>query len=216
MRIPRLFTKTNPDPYADQMYVVRTSLPPGKSTPLTIMAPQSWSQMAVDVLTQKYMRRTGVPQPGSDQLGRETDARQVFRRLADCWTFWGRQGGYFSTDDDAQAFTDELQYMLAHQIGAPNSPQWFNTGLHSAYGITGQDQGLWRWTPETDRTDHVGNAYQHPSASACFIQSIEDDLVNDNGIMSLWTREARLFKFGSGSGTNFSALRGKEERLSGG
>lgn len=216
MRIPRLFTKTNPDPYADQMYVVRTSLPPGKSTPLTIMAPQSWSQMAADVLTQKYMRRTGVPQPGSDQLGRETDARQVFRRLADCWTFWGRQGGYFSTEDDAQAFTDELQYMLAHQIGAPNSPQWFNTGLHSAYGITGQDQGLWRWNPETDRTDLVGNAYQHPSASACFIQSIEDDLVNDNGIMSLWTREARLFKFGSGSGTNFSALRGKGERLSGG
>jgi len=216
MHIPRYYTKTNTDPYADQEYVKRTSLPPGKSTPISIIAPQAWSQMAVDVLTQKYMRKTGVPQPNTDHLGRETDARQVFRRIAECWTFWGRRGGYFTTDQDAQAFSDELQYMLAHQIGAPNSPQWFNTGLHASYGITGPDQGLWRWNPETQDTTLVGNAYEHPSASACYIQSINDDLVNDNGIMSLWTREARLFKFGSGSGTNFSTLRGKGERLSGG
>ena len=216
MQIPRFYTKTNANPYADQQYVERKSLPPGKTTPISLMAPQSWSQMAVDVLTQKYMRKTGVPQPESDRLGRETDARQVFRRIAECWTFWGRRGGYFTTDQDAQAYSDELQYMLAHQIGAPNSPQWFNTGLHSSYGITGPDQGLWRWNPDTKDTALVGNAYEHPSASACYIQSIADDLVNENGIMDLWTREARLFKFGSGSGTNFSTLRGKGERLSGG
>lgn len=216
MQIPRFYTKTNTDPYADQQYVERKSLPPGKTTPVSLIAPQSWSQMAVDVLTQKYMRKTGVPQPESDRLGPETDARQVFRRIAECWTFWGRRGGYFTTDQDAHAYSDELQYMLAHQIGAPNSPQWFNTGLHSSYGITGPDQGLWRWNPDTKDTTLVGNAYEHPSASACYIQSIADDLVNENGIMDLWTREARLFKFGSGSGTNFSTLRGKGERLSGG
>jgi ribonucleoside-diphosphate reductase alpha chain len=216
MHISRFYTKTQADPFADQTYVERTSQPPGKATPVTVIAPSTWSQTAIDVLVQKYLRKTGVPQPGSDRLGRETDARQVFRRIAGCWTAWGRRGGYFSTEEDAEAFNDELQYMLAHQIGAPNSPQWFNTGLHWAYGITGPAQGLWRWDPDRKETVQIDNAYEHPSASACYIQSLDDDLVNENGIMSLWTREARLFKFGSGSGTNFSRLRGKGERLSSG
>jgi ribonucleoside-diphosphate reductase alpha chain len=217
MVIARFYTKRQSDPYADQTYVQRTSQPPGKSTPVTVLAPRSWSQTAVDILVQKYMRKTGVPQPGSDRVGRETDARQVFRRLADCWTMWGRRAGnYFLTEEDAQAFNDEMQYMLTHQIGAPNSPQWFNTGLSLAYSIKGSAQGLWRWDPQQQDTVEVRDSYECPQASACFIQSIADNLVNDNGIMNLWTREARLFKFGSGSGTNFSALRGKGERLSGG
>ena len=217
MEIARFYTKRQSDPYADQTYVERTSQPPGTTTPISVLAPRSWSQTAVDILVQKYMRKTGVPQPGSDRVGRETDARQVFRRLADCWTMWGRRAGnYFLTEEDAQAFNDEMQYMLAHQIGAPNSPQWFNTGLSLAYSIKGPAQGLWRWDPQQQDTVEVRDSYECPQASACYIQSIADNLVNENGIMNLWTREARLFKFGSGSGTNFSALRGKGERLSGG
>lgn len=216
MQIARFFTKTHPDPYYNQRYLPRTSAIHGKTDrPLTIIAPESWSQVAVDILAHMYMRKTGVPQ-GDGQVGAETDARQVFRRLAECWAFWGRQEGYFDADEDARAFSDEMQYMLAHQIGAPNSPQWFNAGLHHAYGIEGPPQGLWRWGPHTKETMRVPNAYEHPLLSACFIQSIDDDLVNDNGIMSLWTREARLFKYGAGSGANFSTLRARGEKLSGG
>ncbi|MBU6482735.1 MAG: adenosylcobalamin-dependent ribonucleoside-diphosphate reductase [Nitrospirae bacterium] len=216
MEIIRFFTKTNPDPYHDQRYLPRTSAIHGKTDrPLTILAPESWSQVAVDILAQKYMRKTGVPL-GDGQLGAETDARQVFRRLAECWAFWGRQEGYFATEEEAKAFSDEMQYMLAHQIGAPNSPQWFNTGLHHSYGIEGPAQGLWRYDLHTKQCTVVPNAYQRPQASACFIQSVSDNLVNDGGIMDLWTREARLFKYGSGSGTNFSNLRAGGEKLSGG
>ena len=167
MDIVRFFTKTNSDPYHDQRYLPRTSAIHGKTDrPLTITAPESWSQIAVDILAHKYMRKTGVPQ-GDGELGAETDARHVFRRLADCWAFWGREEGYFATDDEAKAFSDEMQYMLAHQIGAPNSPQWFNTGLHHAYGIDGPAQGLWRYDLRTKQSALVPNAYQHPQASAC-------------------------------------------------
>lgn len=216
MKINRLYTKITPDPFADQQYVPRVSVLHGTSNrSMTITAPSEWSQVAVDILALKYMRKTGVLQPDGT-TGGETDARQVFRRLAECWTYWGRQEGYFDTDEDATAFCDEMQYMLAHQIGAPNSPQWFNTGLHLAYGIEGPSQGLWRWDPRTKTTQQVPHAYPFPSASACFIQSIEDNLINERGIMDLWSREARLFKYGSGSGTNFSNLRGRGEKLSGG
>ena len=144
------------------------------------------------------------------------DARQVFDRLAGTWTYWGWKGGYFSSEEDAQAFYDELRYMLATQKAAPNSPQWFNTGLHWAYGIEGPSQGHYyvdHWTKELVKSL---TAYEHPQPHACFIQSVSDDLVNDGGIMDLWVREARLFKYGSGTGSNFSRLRGEGERLSGG
>src|SRR5258707_1075337 len=149
-------------------------------------------------------------------VGQETDGRQVFRRLAGCWTYWGWKGGYFSSEADARSFFDELCYMLAAQMAAPNSPQWFNTGLHWAYGIEGPPQGHYRVEPKTQHVVRSTSAYEYPAPHACFIQSIRDDLVNEGGIMDLWVREARIFKYGSGTGTNFSCLRGEGEPLSGG
>jgi ribonucleoside-diphosphate reductase alpha chain len=189
--------------------------------------PESWSQLAIDILAQKYFRKAGVPQrdetgnpaigpDGKPVLGGERDARQVFERLAGCWTHWGKAYGYFKTIEDSAAFHDELCYMLAHQMAAPNSPQWFNTGLHYAYGLSGPAQGHYYVDPKTREVVKATNAFEHPQPHACFIQSIEDDLVNENGIMDLWVREARLFKYGSGTGTNFSKLRGDGESLSGG
>ena len=189
--------------------------------------PESWSQLAIDILAQKYFRKAGVPQrdpngqplvdaDGKPVLGGERDARQVFERMAGCWTHWGRAYGYFKASEDAEAFHDEMCYMLAHQMAAPNSPQWFNTGLHYAYGLSGPAQGHFYVDPTSREVVKATNAFEHPQPHACFIQSIEDDLVNDNGIMDLWVREARLFKYGSGTGTNFSKLRGDGEGLSGG
>jgi len=189
--------------------------------------PESWSQLAIDILAQKYFRKAGVPQrdeagnpllgsDGKPVLGGEGDAKQVFERLAGCWTHWGKAYGYFKTIEDSAAFHDELCYMLAHQMAAPNSPQWFNTGLHYAYGLSGPAQGHFYVDPKTREVVKATNAFEHPQPHACFIQSIEDDLVNENGIMDLWVREARLFKYGSGTGTNFSKLRGDGEALSGG
>ncbi len=199
------------------------------------MVPDTWSQVATDVLAQKYFRKAGVPKqtravqekgvprwlwrseaaPGC-AWGGETDARDVFRRLAGCWTYWGFKGGYFSSEDAARVFYDELRYMLATQMAAPNSPQWFNTGLHWAYGISGPPQGHFFFNEANGKVERSKDAYTRPQPHACFIQSIDDDLVNENGIMDLWVREARLFKYGSGTGTNFSKLRGRGEPLSGG
>jgi len=192
-----------------------------------IDVPEAWSQLAIDILAQKYFRKAGVPQhdqngqpaigpDGKSVLGGERDARQVFERMAGCWTHWGKSYGYFKTPDDAESFHDEMCYMLAHQMAAPNSPQWFNTGLHYAYGLSGPAQGHYYVDPKTHEVVKATNAFEHPQPHACFIQSIEDDLVNENGIMDLWVREARLFKYGSGTGTNFSKLRGDGEGLSGG
>ncbi len=149
-------------------------------------------------------------------MGAETDALQVFRRLAGCWTYWGWKGGYFSAEADALAFFDESCCMLAMQMAAPNSPQWFNTGLHWAYGIEGPPQGHYFVDPPTGAMTRSTSAYERPAPHACFIQSINDDLVNEGGIMDLWVREARIFKYGSGTGSNFSNLRGEGEPLSGG
>jgi ribonucleoside-diphosphate reductase alpha chain len=201
-----------------------------------IQVPDGWSQVAVDILAQKYFRKAGVPlkservaedgvpawlqrsRPADDNSGftHESDARQVFRRLAGCWTYWGWKGGYFTAEADAQAFFDETCAMLAAQMAAPNSPQWFNTGLHWAYGISGPPQGHFRVDPATNQVVRSTSAYERPAPHACFIQSVADDLVNEGGIMDLWVREARIFKYGSGTGSNFSALRAAGEPLSGG
>ena len=209
----------------------------------SFLVPAHWSQVAADILAQKYFRKAGVPAaakkveetslpswlwrsvPDQDALsalpedarfGGETDARQVFDRMAGTWTYWGWKAGYFSTEEDASTFFDELRYMLAKQMGAPNSPQWFNTGLYWAYGIDGPSQGHYYADFSTGEIKASQSAYEHPQPHACFIQSIEDDLVNEGGIMDLWVREARLFKYGSGTGSNFSKLRGENEPLSGG
>ncbi len=220
MKFTRRFTQAGHSPYEGMDFVPRTSEirnPDGSIVfrAESVMAPQSWSQVAVDILAQKYFRRRGVPQPDGS-LGGETDARQVFDRMADCWRHWGEKHGHFDDVEDAEAFEAELCAMLAKQMAAPNSPQWFNTGLHHAYGIEGPAQGHWYADAETGEVRQSTNAYERPQPHACFIQSINDDLVNDGGIMDLWMREALVFKYGSGTGTNFSALRGEGEPLSGG
>ncbi len=248
MRITRRFTTAGTSPYADIPFRTISSEiknPDGSVvfSQSEISVPESWSQVACDVLAQKYFRKAGVParlktvkesdvpealwrkEPdhkalkklkADDRFGGETDARQVFDRLAGTWAYWGWKGGYFDGAEDAEAYYDEMRYMLCRQMAAPNSPQWFNTGLHWAYGIDGPAQGHHYVDYRTGRLVKSASAYEHPQPHACFIQSIADDLVNDGGIMDLWTREARLFKYGSGTGTNFSALRGAGESLSGG
>jgi len=241
MQIVRRYTTEGQDPFAAFPFVPRTSRianPDGKVVfeMKDLLAPEGWSQVAVDIIAQKYFRRAGVPtrmervpEPGVPAwlqasrpaggdpcAGHETDARQVFHRLAGCWTYWGWKGGYFSAEGDARAFHDEVCHMLAAQMAAPNSPQWFNTGLHWAYGIEGPPQGHYFVDPATGQVTRSTSAYERPAPHACFIQSVSDDLVNEGGIMDLWVREARIFKYGSGTGSNFSSLRGEGEPLSGG
>jgi ribonucleoside-diphosphate reductase alpha chain len=248
MRIERRFTEPGKSPYDAIPFWESASeiRNPDGSVVFQLESftvPAHWSQVAADILAQKYFRKAGVPAvarkveestvpswlwrsvPDQDALealpeearfGGETDARQVFDRLAGTWTYWGWKAGYFSTEEDASACFDELRYMLAMQMGAPNSPQWFNTGLHWAYGIDGPSQGHYYADFATGEIKASESAYEHPQPHACFIQSIEDDLVNEGGIMDLWVREARLFKYGSGTGSNFSRLRGENEPLSGG
>lgn len=232
LRIERRFTTANEDPYSSIEWSRRDSRitnPDGsvvfEMTEAEI--PAGWSQVAADIMVSKYFRKAGVPQLDSDGnpvldedghqvTGPERSARQVFDRLASTWRWWGENRGYFATEDDAQAFEDELKYMLAAQIAAPNSPQWFNTGLHNAYGLTGPAQGFWYVDPESEEMVSSPDSYSRPSPHACFILSAKDDLVNPGGIMDLWVREARIFKFGSGAGTNFSSIRAENESLSGG
>jgi ribonucleoside-diphosphate reductase alpha chain len=232
MRIARRLTQDGQSPYAGIDFDLRTSEIRNPDGSIVfrqegISVPAGWSGVATDILAQKYFRRSGVPQLADDGrplldgaghpvLGGERDARQVFHRLAGCWTRWGERYGYFDGAEDARAFYDELCHMLAAQIAAPNSPQWFNTGLHFAYGLTGPAQGHYYVEPEAQTLTRATSAYERPQPSACFIQSVADDLVNDGGIMDLWTREARIFKYGSGSGSNFSRLRAENEPLSGG
>ena len=177
--------------------------------------PAGWSQVAADIMVSKYFRKAGVPLSNGD-TGPETSARQVFDRLVGTWRSWGDKGGYFDSPEDAQVFEDELKYMLCHQMAAPNSPQWFNTGLNWAYGLTGPAQGFWYVDPEKGTLARSPDSYSRPAPHACFILKVEDDLVNPGGIMDLWLREARIFKFGSGAGSNFSDLRAEGEKLSGG
>ncbi len=248
MRIERRYTKEGQSPYAEIEFRTATSEIRNPDGSIVfrledIQVPAQFSQVASDILAQKYFRKAGVPAklkpveentvpswlwrheadekalkklPEDQRYGSEIDGRQVFDRLAGTWTYWGWKGGYFDGEADAQAFYDELRYMLATQKVAPNSPQWFNTGLHWAYGIDGPSQGHYYVDFQTGELTKSATAYEHPQPHACFIQSVEDDLVNDNGIMDLWVREARLFKYGSGTGSNFSRVRGEGEKLSGG
>jgi ribonucleoside-diphosphate reductase alpha chain len=241
MKIERKFTKAGQDAYADIEFVTTSSEIRNPDGTVVfhlenVEVPKSWSQVASDVIAQKYFRKAGVPvalkavrekgvpeflwrstaeKSDTEKTG-ETSAKQVFNRLAGAWAYWGWKGGYFTTEEDASAYYDEMRYMLANQMAAPNSPQWFNTGLHWAYGIDGPSQGHHYVDYKSGKLVKSNSAYEHPQPHACFIQSVSDDLVNEGGIMDLWVREARLFKYGSGTGTNFSSLRGEGEALSGG
>ncbi|MEP3299716.1 MAG: vitamin B12-dependent ribonucleotide reductase [Pseudoruegeria sp.] len=248
MKIERNFTEAGRDAYAALTFTETSSEiknPDGTvvfSQP-NLEVPNTWSQVASDVIAQKYFRKAGVPArlktvrekdvpsflwrsvpdevaladlPEDERFGGETSAKQVFDRLAGAWAYWGWKGGYFSTEEDARTYFDEMRYMLATQRAAPNSPQWFNTGLHWAYGIDGPGQGHFYVDYKTGKLTKSKSSYEHPQPHACFIQSVADDLVSEGGIMDLWVREARLFKYGSGTGTNFSSLRAEGETLSGG
>jgi ribonucleoside-diphosphate reductase alpha chain len=248
MHIERRYTKDSQSPYASIAFETTNSeiRNPDGSVVFSldsIEVPKGWSQVAADVLAQKYFRKAGVPTrlkrveesgvpsflwrsvpdeaalealPRAERYGSETSARQVFDRLAGAWAYWGWKGGYFDSEGDAHAYFDETRFMLARQMAAPNSPQWFNTGLNWAYGVDGPGQGHYYVDFQTGKLTRSKSAYEHPQPHACFIQSVADDLVNEGGIMDLWVREARLFKYGSGTGSNFSKLRGENERLSGG
>jgi adenosylcobalamin-dependent ribonucleoside-diphosphate reductase len=239
MKFRRLYSVPG-DPYAGLAFEPRTSriVNPDGSVIFEakdVMVPASWSQVAVDVLAQKYCRKAGVPtstvrveehgvpqwlwrsEAASDAtFGAEHDSRQVFNRLAGCWAYWGWKHGYFDSEDDARVYYDEMTAMLARQIGAANSPQWFNTGLHWAYGISGPSQGHYYVDPKTNELVRSTSNFEHPQVSACYILSIEDDLVNEGGIFDGILREARIFKGGSGSGANFSKIRSAGEKLTGG
>jgi len=232
MKIDRRFTQAGQDVFESIEWTKRSSriLNPDGSVVFEMNdaeVPASWSQLATDIMVSKYFRKAGVPQVdengetitdehGKPVTGPERSARQVIHRLAGCWKHWGHKHGYFDSAEDAQAFYDEMSYMLLTQMAAPNSPQWFNTGLNFAYGMTGPAQGHYYTDPEAGETKMSADAYTHPQPHACFIQSVDDDLVNPGGIMDLWTREARLFKYGSGTGTNFSNVRADSEPLSAG
>ena len=248
MKIERNFTAAGKDAYASLEFTTTVSeiRNPDGTVVFRLDAvevPTSWSQVASDVIAQKYFRKAGVPArlkkvrekgmpeflwrsvadeaalaklPEDERYGGETSSKQVFDRLAGAWAYWGWKGGYFTTEADARAYFDEMRYMLATQRAAPNSPQWFNTGLHWAYGIDGPAQGHYYVDYKTGKLTKSKSSYEHPQPHACFIQGCSDDLVNEGGIMDLWVREARLFKYGSGTGTNFSHLRAEGEKLSGG
>lgn len=216
----RHYTKDGLSPYEMFEYDYRTSVirnPNGEKVfeMTNVEVPKHWSQIATDILAQKYFRKAGVPQPDGS-LGRETSIKQVAHRLADCWRGWGEKYGYFASKEDAQVFYDELVHSILNQGCAPNSPQWFNTGLFSSYDIDGKAQGHYYVDPITGQLERSKNAYERPQPHACFILSTSDDLVNEGGIMDLWVREARIFKYGSGVGTNFSNIRAEGEKLSGG
>ncbi|HEX5002357.1 MAG TPA: vitamin B12-dependent ribonucleotide reductase, partial [Bacteroidia bacterium] len=220
MIITRVFTSKGKNPFDQFTYESRTSVirnPAGDEVfkMENIEVPSDWSQVATDILAQKYFRKTGVPQPDGTK-GSETSVKQVVHRLVNCWLKWGTANGYFASEEDGKVFYDEMVYLLLSQSGAPNSPQWFNTGLFSEYGIKGKAQGHYFVDAESNTVKKSTSAYERPQPHACFILSVKDDLVNEGGIMDLLLREARIFKYGSGVGTNFSDIRSGGEDLSGG
>ena len=220
LRFSRQFTKEGVSPYDMFEYDYRTSVIKNPSGEVVfqmdnVEVPKQWSQIATDILAQKYFRKAGVPQ-ADGTTGRETTVKQVAHRMAHCWRVWGERYNYFATENDAQVFYDELAYSILNQACVPNSPQWFNTGLYEVYGISGKPQGHYYVDAIDGELKKSTSAYERPQPHACFILSVDDDLVNEGGIMDLWVREARIFKYGSGVGTNFSSIRGEGEKLSGG
>lgn len=220
LQFSRQFTKDDVSPFDMFEYDYRTSVIKNPTGEVVfqmdnVEVPKQWSQIATDILAQKYFRKAGVPKEDGT-TGRETTVKQVAHRMAHCWRVWGERYDYFATPNDAQIFYDELVYSILNQACVPNSPQWFNTGLHEVYGITGKPQGHYYVDAKDGQLKKSANAYERPQPHACFILSVEDDLVNEGGIMDLWVREARIFKYGSGVGTNFSSIRGEGEKLSGG
>lgn len=220
LQFSRRFTKEGVSPFDLFDFDYRTSVIKNPNGEVVfemnnVEVPKQWSQIATDILAQKYFRKAGVPQ-ADGSLGRETSVKQVAHRMANCWRVWGERYNYFASAKDAEIFYDELVYSILNQSCVPNSPQWFNTGLHESYGITGKPQGHYYVDPVDSVLKKSQNAYERPQPHACFILSVTDDLVNDGGIMDLWVREARIFKYGSGVGTNFSQIRGANEKLSGG
>ena len=220
LKVERYFTKDNVSVFDLFKYDIRSSVirnPSGDAVfeMNDVEVPSAWSQVATDILAQKYFRKAGVPQPDGSTSS-EKSIKQVAHRMANCWKDWGVRYGYFATAKDAEVFYDEIVYTITGQLTAPNSPQWFNTGLHTSYGITGKPQGHYYVDPETEQLKKSSSAYERPQPHACFILSVDDDLVNEGGIMDLWVREARIFKYGSGVGTNYSKIRGDNEKLAGG
>ncbi|MBL0066389.1 MAG: vitamin B12-dependent ribonucleotide reductase [Bacteroidetes bacterium] len=220
LKFTRYFTEDTVSPFDQFAYEKRSSVirnPQGDAVfeMHNVEVPGTWSQVATDILAQKYFRKTGVSQQDGS-LGGEHSIKQVAHRMAECWMEWGKNHGYFETNKDAQVFYDELVFMIIGQYAAPNSPQWFNTGLFNTYGIKGTSQGHYYVDPQTEKVHVSHSAYERPQPHACFILSVDDDLVNPGGIMDLWVREARIFKYGSGVGSNFSSIRGENEKLSGG
>src|SRR4051812_7344550 len=220
LQFSRRFTREGVNVFDQFEYDYRTSIirnPSGEVVfeMTNVEVPEQWSQIATDILAQKYFRKAGVPQ-ADGSLGRESSVKQVAHRMANCWRVWGEKYGYFASEKDAQVFYEELVYSILNQMCVPNSPQWFNTGLYESYGITGKPQGHYFVDPVDGQLKKSTSAYERPQPHACFILSVEDDLVGDGGIMDLWVREARIFKYGSGVGTNFSSIRGEGEKLSGG
>ncbi len=220
LKFQRQFTSEKTNVYDLFQYDYRTSVIKNPNGEIifemkNVEVPQHWSQIATDILAQKYFRKAGVPQ-ADGTLGRETTVKQVAHRMADCWRMWGEKYNYFASKEDATIFYEELVYSILNQNCVPNSPQWFNTGLHNSYGITGKPQGHYYVEQNTGELCKSQNAYERPQPHACFILNVDDDLVNEGGIMDLWVREARIFKYGSGVGTNYSNIRGNGEKLSGG
>ena len=248
MKIGRQFTVKGASPYKGIAFKkVRSEIRNPNGSLIfelnNVEVPIKWSQVATDIIAQKYFRKAGVAKylkkieennvpkwlsksgPDTDKLKNisekercqgEISSKQIFDRIAGTWTYWGWKGGYFDSEEDALSFFDETRFMLCQQMAAPNSPQWFNTGLNWAYGIDGPAQGHCYVDYKTEKLTFSKSAYEHPQPHACFIQSVNDDLVNEGGIMDLWVKEARLFKYGSGTGSNFSNMRGDGENLSGG
>jgi ribonucleoside-diphosphate reductase alpha chain len=213
LQFPRRFTREDVNVFDLFEYDYRTSVirnPSGEVVfeMTNVEVPKQWSQIATDILAQKYFRKAGVPQTDGS-LGRETSAKQVAHRMANCWRVWGERYGYFASEKDAQVFYEELVYSILNQMCVPNSPQWFNTGLYESYGIKGKPQGHYYVDQNDGELKRSTSAYERPQPHACFILSVSDDLVNEGGIMDLWVREAEIFKYGSGVGTNFSHLRGE-------
>ena len=174
--------------------------------------PEQYSQNACDIIASKYFRKAGVP----GKLGYENSMKSVAHRMVSFWCESLKDEGLIKTEKEGSIFYDECVYALLNQMYAPNSPQWFNTGLKLSYGISGVKQGSYYFDDTLGKVMECEDSYTRTQASACFILSIEDKLLGPHSISDQFVTETKLFKGGSGTGTNFSTIRAKGEKLSGG